>query len=288
MAKPTKLPEWGSDLSNVTEPSSGQKATGWTTGQVGVSSYENWKSNLVYDWLSWLGNRVRTKSISPLSGSSLVCPAPHTAPWQYDTTDGTARSGLGAPGILIIPTGLDIGDRLRDIYIARYGDASATLTTNVVRVNGAGTKTVLATLAVTPAASWAYSRINFGADTGEITINVASGGPTFTRTSGNFITDGIVPGMSINMTGFTNAGNNVTKIVSTVTSTVITVTSGTGLVTESGGGNERITVTPITLRAYDAGDPTLGPDSIHIENISSAVNLRIAVATVSYDEGDVI
>lgn len=53
-SKPSSLPEWASDLSNVTEPSSGQKATGWTSGQDGVSSYENWKSELIYRWCEYV------------------------------------------------------------------------------------------------------------------------------------------------------------------------------------------------------------------------------------------
>ncbi len=55
--KPSFLARWARTLAgvtgaNVTTPSSGQQDTGWTVGQQGVSSYENWKSQNVYDWLS--------------------------------------------------------------------------------------------------------------------------------------------------------------------------------------------------------------------------------------------
>ena len=53
--------------------------------------------------------------------------------------------------------------------------------------------------------------------------------------------------MTITMSGFTNGGNNVTKIIESVTALVITVTSGTGLVTESGTGDEHIVATGIKV-----------------------------------------
>lgn len=54
--KPTTLPAWATDLSNNTEPSSGQKATGWTPGQDGISDYDNWYKELVYRWCSYLND----------------------------------------------------------------------------------------------------------------------------------------------------------------------------------------------------------------------------------------
>ena len=44
-----------------------------------------------------------------------------------------------------------------------------------------------------------------------------------------------VPGNKITMSGWTNGGNNTTKIISTVTAGVITVTDTTGLVEEAAG-----------------------------------------------------
>ena len=77
-------------------------------------------------------------------------------------------------------------------------------------------------------------------DTGLITINVVATAGTFTRTTGSYLTDGWIVGDKITTSGFTNAGNNTTKIIQTVTTTVITVTDTTGLVDESGNGDERV------------------------------------------------
>ncbi len=63
----------------------------------------------------------------------------------------------------------------------------------------------------------------------------------YTRAAGSFVTNGFVPGNSITGSGFTNAGNNVVKVISTVTDTVITVTNTAGMIEETGGGgNETI------------------------------------------------
>jgi hypothetical protein len=75
-------------------------------------------------------------------------------------------------------------------------------------------------------------------ETGAATINVDATAGTFTRTTGDFTANGFESGMTIVTTGFTNAGNNTTKVISSVTTTVITVTVTTGLVTENGNGDE--------------------------------------------------
>jgi hypothetical protein len=83
----------------------------------------------------------------------------------------------------------------------------------------------------------------FEVDTGEATINVVALSGTFTRTDiGNYLSDGFAPGDTIYTKGFTVAGNNTTKIISTidVTGKILTATSNVGLVNETGGGNERI------------------------------------------------
>lgn len=79
-------------------------------------------------------------------------------------------------------------------------------------------------------------------DSTETTINVVASAGTFTRLTGSFTTDGYLPGHTIVTTGFTNPGNNATKIIDTITGsgTIIKVTVTTGLVDESGGGDERI------------------------------------------------
>lgn len=63
-------------------------------------------------------------------------------------------------------------------------------------------------------------------------ITVASAGKTFTRAAGSFITDGFAVGDTVIWAGFTNAGNNVAVVISTLTATVMTCTTATGLVNE--------------------------------------------------------
>lgn len=87
---------------------------------------------------------------------------------------------------------------------------------------------------------WVNMPFHPSIETGAATISVNATNGTYTRSAGDFTTNGFEAGMTIIATGFTNAGNNATKIISTVTATVITVTSNTGLVTETGGGDEQI------------------------------------------------
>lgn len=76
-------------------------------------------------------------------------------------------------------------------------------------------------------------------DSGEITMNVEAGVKSFTRSSGSFIDDGFEAGKVITFSGFSNAGNNITREPVIVTDAAITFTDGTGLVNENGDGDER-------------------------------------------------
>lgn len=62
-----------------------------------------------------------------------------------------------------------------------------------------------------------------------------------TDSGSGFLTAGLVPGNSITMAGFTEGGNNVTKIISTVTAGTIVFTNTTGLVEEIAG--DAVTIT---------------------------------------------
>lgn len=52
--KPTKLPAWNTGGANNTEPSAGEKISGWTVGQQPPSSYFNWLQKLYYEWAAYL------------------------------------------------------------------------------------------------------------------------------------------------------------------------------------------------------------------------------------------
>lgn len=83
--------------------------------------------------------------------------------------------------------------------------------------------------------------INYGHTSAAVQIDVVAAARTFTRASGSFLTDGFGVGQSVTFSGFTNGGNNATKVIEAVTATVITVTDGTGLVDETGSGDEQVT-----------------------------------------------
>lgn len=80
---------------------------------------------------------------------------------------------------------------------------------------------------------------------GALTINLAASAGTFTRTTGDYLTDGFRAGNTITTSGFTG-GNNALKVIATVTASVITVTDNSGLADETGNNNERVQNTPTT------------------------------------------
>ncbi|MCK5608572.1 hypothetical protein KAR91_42210 [Candidatus Pacearchaeota archaeon] len=74
-----------------------------------------------------------------------------------------------------------------------------------------------------------------------VQIDVVAAAKTFTRASGSFLTDGFIPGNEITGANFANGGNNAAFIIAIVTALVITVVTGTGLVNETGSGDETLT-----------------------------------------------
>lgn len=81
--------------------------------------------------------------------------------------------------------------------------------------------------------------------TAALTINANAAG-TFIRTTGSFVTDGFEVGEKFTASGFSNAGNNSTFVIDTITTTTntndtITVVDSTGMVTEGGSGDEVLT-----------------------------------------------
>lgn len=102
-------------------------------------------------------------------------------------------------------------------------------------------------------------------DTGAaVSITVAAAGKTFTRAAGSYVTDGIKLGDTVVTSGFANAGNNGTFVVTAITATILTFGAATGLVDEAGGGDEQVIsqtvdiVGWIDFSADDAGTFTVG------------------------------
>ena len=54
MSKPTNLPAWATDGTEIIEPSAGKKAKGHISGEQPIPQYVNWLLNLIYQWLLWL------------------------------------------------------------------------------------------------------------------------------------------------------------------------------------------------------------------------------------------
>ena len=74
---------------------------------------------------------------------------------------------------------------------------------------------------------------------GSATVTVAATGKTYTRSAGSFLTDGHAVGDYVQWSGFTNAGNNITVKITTLTATVMTCSGATGLVDEATVSNTR-------------------------------------------------
>lgn len=121
------------------------------------------------------------------------------------------------------------------------------------------------------------------------TIQVAAAGKTFTRPAGSFITDGFAVGDYVTTSGFTNAGNNGTFIISTLTATVMTCTTATGLVDEGpvAAGHIQTNIRPsFTLEAGYKGNglyfPFLGAvvDGLTLSGkVGDAVDISIDLLT---------
>lgn len=98
---------------------------------------------------------------------------------------------------------------------------------------------------------------------GGIQIDVVAATGTFTRTTGDFLADGFVVGETIVTRGFTNGGNNTTKVIQSVVALVITVTDVTGLADETGDADEQVFhdyrgFLKAYLRIGPSGDPLQG------------------------------
>jgi hypothetical protein len=66
-----------------------------------------------------------------------------------------------------------------------------------------------------------------------VSCAVEDGGKTWTRASGSFVSDGFAVGDRVRITGFLNAGNNVTGYITTLTADVMTIAGVTGLTDET-------------------------------------------------------
>ncbi len=182
------------------------------------------------------------------------------------TLQGTAGTELAVQAIGVTP--VHSMRRLADF-----------VTDNSIFVIGAGAG-LFQSAATYPGGGAAAATVALQADSTAIQIDVVSGAGTYTRLSGSFITNGFMPGHIILGSAFANGGNNVSKVVASVTALVITVTDNAGMVTETGGGNEQ-------LRTVWSGNPlALVPFKLNFNSVTymfigdSTQNVKVSPTAV--------
>ncbi len=68
--KPSRLPRWATSGAAVTEPTEGEKDTGWIAGFRPPASWTNWIATTAYEWLQYLGGvpsaNLVIRNVSPV------------------------------------------------------------------------------------------------------------------------------------------------------------------------------------------------------------------------------
>lgn len=122
-----------------------------------------------------------------------------------------------------------------------------------------------------------------GITTGEQTISVNSGAKTFTRLSGSFLTDGFVVGHTVTSENMTNSANDQTELlISAVTALVMTFSTASGLVTDTGNGDEIITLNAIKTYRHCTNR---SPHPIGLDAIPDLKSVNIAPAVIDPSGG---
>jgi len=84
--KPTSIPRWDDDETNLTEPSEGKKDVGWEVDEIPPSSWENWKSNLIGNWFKWIDERIVDTDSG--NGWSILNPSSGDVAWGLSNQSG--------------------------------------------------------------------------------------------------------------------------------------------------------------------------------------------------------
>jgi len=237
-------PEQGTATKVV--PSADALANGYRPKQKPKAQNLNYMLYWLSQWAAWAGED-KTIQIAP--------PAWALEPGLTWTQNPRyVFCGAVGGGEAMYPISLPVGSILKTITLAMEGDNVVDPVITVQKISAVGTVTAtLATRSLTNLASgWANQLINFAADTTPWALSVVNDPPHGVyRTTGNFITEGFAVGMTVTLSGFTNAGNNSTRVISGLQADGLGMgfVSDTGMVAEASGGNERIVATPITLEA---------------------------------------
>lgn len=117
-----------------------------------------------------------------------------------------------------------------------------------------------------------------------VQTNLSANGTSFSRTSGSFITDGFAVGDQIQASGFAQAGNNISAIVTEVAAGTLSVNKA--LVSESAGASATIKAGLPTGRAWEgvAYQPVTGEPFIDesLNPISSEPRALGAKGTIAH------
>jgi hypothetical protein len=276
MTPPTDLAEWATAQTNNAPPTSGQKATGWTTGQKGVSSYDNWWKYAVHLWVLFL-NSLFDSLANMLLPASLTVTGSVTVGGQLlaftdfvytadsttdqlaktahglETGDGpirTSNSGGGLPTGLVAVTDYYAIKVDADHIKAATSRANAIAGTFIdITSNGTGTQTLLHQAGTT--------RVTDATVTRNLTVN---GNATVGGTLG--VTSGLTVGGTLSVTGLLTA--------------LFGLVLGTNKdVTLSGTGNVKHGTWTKTLGANADGNPahswvtidgtTIGALNVHVD-----------------------
>ena len=117
---------------------------------------------------------------------------------------------------------------------------------------------------------------------GGIQLDIVALAGTITRGSGSFLDDGFEEDHRFATTGFTTPANNATWTVLTVTDLVITVVDNTGMVNETGSGDERCLCTGMDFLNAPAGGAASGND-VFIAYLDKLAEATTETYTAVYD-----
>lgn len=200
MPKPTVLPRWASGAAAVVEPASGKKDVGWLVGERPPAQYENWRGELVYDWLNWIDPLLTTNGgISALvnehitvSGTGrfkhgdLEATLPAiagnaTANWTLiDDAPNGAYYQSAAAAQLWVPIPTIVGQRIKTVSFVMRGDGVADCTVDVYIVTPTGVGASIGQQVMTnPGGAFATTTINVTDST------IATGETAFIRFNAN-------------------------------------------------------------------------------------------------------
>jgi hypothetical protein len=134
-----------------------------------------------------------------------------------------------------------------------------------------------------------HELINLKTVNAGVQIDVDEPTGKFTRASGSFVTDGFVVGNEITGANFANGGNNAAFIIDTVSATEIVVVDNTGMVTETGSGDETLTSDDelATGNGYTQDTKTTGTTTVALDNPSNYANMTFPTVTWSASGGSI-